>query len=143
MSRVAIQSLGPAEKLGAAAVPSFVRGASAYQSRGIISGSPGTRPTPAPAPPVPQDTTALGINGGYHRSSQTPAVWYPGVYYQDNSTDPPEHSPVSVLSDNQMPMPAINPLGPAAVMMGRPRLGGQYSLQNRAVSPAYPQMSSG
>jgi hypothetical protein len=142
MSRVVITSLGPAEKLGAAQIPVRSRGASDYASRGIINGSPGTAAIPAPPPPMPQDNTALGIIGGYHRSSQAPNVWYPVIYYQDNTTDPPEHAPVSVLSDNQMPMPALNPLGPPAVMMGRPRLGGQFSLQNRAASPTFPSMSA-
>jgi hypothetical protein len=143
MSRVVITSLGPAEKLGAAAIPIRARGASDYASRGMINGSPGTTPIPAPRPgAVPQDGTALGINGGYHRSSQTAATWYPGVYYQDNRTDPPEHTPVSVLSDNQMPMPAVNPLGPPAAMMGRPRLGGQFQVMNRAAVPQFPPLGS-
>ena len=143
MSRVAVTSLGPAEKLGAAQIPIRAQGAQAYQSRGIIAGSPGTQAIPAPPPPMPQDTTPLAIIGGYHRSSQVSGVWYPGIYYQNNSADPPEHAPVSVLSDNQMPMPAINPLGPPAVLMGRPRMGGQFQLSNRAVSPTFPNMASG
>ena len=142
MSRVAITSLGPAERLGAAQIPVRAQGAASYQSRGIIAGSPGTQPIAAPPPPMPQDTTPLAITGGYHRSSQVPGVWYPGIYYQNNSADPPEHAPVSVLSDNQMPMPALNPLGPPAVLMGRPRMGGQFQLQNRAAVPSFPNMGA-
>jgi hypothetical protein len=142
MSRIVITSLGPAEKLGAAAIPIRAQGASSYASRGMINGSPGVVAVPAPVQGIPQDTTPLGIIGGYHRSSQVAAVWYPGVYYQDNTTDPPEHAPVSVLSDNQMPIPAINPLGPAAVMMGRPRLGGQFQVSRIAALPSYPNMGS-
>ena len=140
MSRIAITSLGPAERLGAAGVPLPAKGAAAYQSRGIIAGSPGTQPISAPKPPMPQDLTGLAQDGGYHRSSDAPAVWYPGIYYQNNTADPPEHAPVSVLSDNQMPMPALNPMGPPAVLMGRPRLGGQFQLQNRAAVPQFPNM---
>ena len=144
MTRVVITSLGPAERLGAAQIPIRAQGASSYASRGIINGSPGTAGIGAPRPAgIPQDLTPWAINGGYHRSDQVQAVWYPGIYFQNNTNDPPEHAPVSVLSDNQMPMPALNPMGQPAVMMGRPRLGGQYSLQNRVVSPSYRQMSNG
>jgi hypothetical protein len=140
MSRYAITSLGPAEKLGAAAVPFPGRTAQAYQSRGIIDGQPGTQAIPAPGSGLPQDTTPLAISGGYHRSSQVNNVWYPGIYYERPGPDGYEHAPVSVLSDNQMPLPAVNPLGPAAVMQGRPRIGGQYQIPNRATVPAYPAM---
>lgn len=160
MARVAITTLGPAEKLGAAAIPVRAQGASSYASRGIIDGQPGTQPIPAPRPPIPQDTTPLSIIGGYHRSSQAPAVWFPGIYYERPGADGYEHAPVSVFSDNQMPMPAINPLGPPAagfrqnqpasqkskppwVAMGRPRLGGQYQVRNRASVPAYQNLAGG
>ena len=157
MSRIAITTLGPAERLGAAAVPMPARGAAAYASRGIINGQPGTQPIPGPGAGLPQDTTPLAIIGGYHRSSQVNNVWYPGLYYERPGPEGYEHAPVSVLSDNQMPMPAENPLGPPAagqgqyqpasqqsappwVAMGRPRLGSQYQLANRAAVPAYTPM---
>jgi len=141
MSRVAITSLGPAERLGAAAIPIRARGASDYASRGIINGSPGTAAIPSPRPgAVPQDATALAQDGGYHRSSDAAPVWYPGIYFENNTTERPEHAPVSILSDNQMPLPAVNPLGPPAAMMGRPRLGGQFQVANRASTPAFPSL---
>ena len=140
MTRVAITSLGPAERLGAAAVPVRARGASDYASRGIIDGQPGTQAIPAPGAGLPQDTTPLAITGGYHRSGQVNNVWYPGIYYERPGDQGYEHAPVSVLSDNQMPLPAVNPLGPAAVMQGRPRIGGQYQIPNRATVPAYPPL---
>jgi hypothetical protein len=141
MSRVAVTSLGPAEKLGAAQIPIRARGAADYASRGMINGSPGTMPIAAPRPGgVPQDSTGLAIDGGDSRSSDAPPVWYPGVYYENNTASPPEHAPVSILSDNQMPMPAVNPLGPPAVLQGRPRMGGQFSIPNRAASPAFPPL---
>jgi len=144
MSRVTITSLGPAEKLGAAQIPIRAQGASSYASRGIINGSPGTAAIPAPRPGgVPQDVTALAQDGGYYRSSDAAAKWYPGIYYQNNTADPPEHAPVSILSDNQMPLPAVNPLGPPAVMQGRPRLGGQFQVANRAATPAFPSLGGG
>ena len=142
MSRYALTSLGPAEKLGAAMVPVRAPSAQAYQSRGVIDGSPGTQAIPAPRPGgVPQDATALAENRGYHRSSDAPPFWYPGVYYEVNGpAAQAERAPVSVLSDNQMPMPALSPLGLPSVSMGRPRLGGQYQVASRAAVPAYPSL---
>jgi len=141
VSRVVITSLGPAEKLGAAMVPIRAQSAQAYQSRGVIDGNPGIQAIPAPRPPLPQDTSGLAHLGGYHRSSQAPAYWYPGVYYEVNNADAPaEKAAVSVFSDNQMPMPALSPLGLPSVMMGRPRLGGQFQQANRASVPAYPSL---
>jgi hypothetical protein len=90
---------------------------------------------------VPQDLTALAVSQ-LHRSSDSPNIWYPGVYYENN-TGPdaqPEHAPVSVLSDNQLPMPALSPLGLPSVSMGRPRLGGQYQVPRRLPVPVYPNL---
>ena len=144
MSRYALTSLGPAEKLGAAQLPIRARGAADYASRGIIDGSPGTQAMPAPRPAaVPQDKVPLAIGGGYHRSSQAPQFWYPGVYYERPGPGGYEHAPVSVLSDNQMPMPAIDPLGRPSVSMGRPRLGGQYQVTGHKAVPMYLNMGGG
>jgi hypothetical protein len=141
MARIAVTSLGPAERLGAAAVPLPARGAAAYQSRGIIDGQPGTQAIAAPRPAAtPQDATALAQNAGWHRSSDAAPVWYPGIYYERPGPEGYEHAPVSVLSDNQIPLPAVNPLGLPAVMQGRPRLGGQYQVTNRAITAAYPPL---
>jgi hypothetical protein len=142
MARYAITSLGPAERLGAAAIPIPAERQAAGLSRGMINGSPGTVGIPAPRPPVPQDLTAQAINQ-LHRSSDSPNIWYPGVYYENN-TGPdarPEHAPVSVLSDNQMPMPSLSPLGLPSVSMRRPRLGGQYQVASKAVAPRYPNLT--
>jgi len=141
VSRVVITSLGPAEKLGSAMVPLRAQSAQAYQSRGVIDGNPGIQAIPAPRPPVPQGLTGLGILGGYRRSSQAPAYWYPGVYYEVNNADAPaEKAGVSVFSDNQMPMPALSPLGLPSVMMGRPRLGGQFQQPSVSRVASYPSL---
>jgi len=138
VSRYAITTLGPAERLGAAAIPVPAERQAAGLSRGMINGSPGTVGIPAPRPPVPQDTTAQAINQ-LHRSSDSPNIWYPGVYYENN--DPsvpdarPEHCPVSIVSDNQMPMPALSPLGLPSVSARRPRLGGQYQVTSKTNPP--------
>lgn len=163
MSRIAIHSLGPAEKLGAAQVPLPAGRSYAMQSRGIISGSPGTMAIPAPRPAAtPQDNTALAQGNHDSRSSDSPNVWYPGVYYEKGTLENTYWAggTVSVFSDNQMPMPALNPLGPPAagagqfqpasqvsstpwVAMGRPRLGGQYQVRNKKAIPRFQGLGSG
>ena len=141
MSRYALTSLGPAERLGAAMIPVRAASAQAYASRGQVNGSPGTRAIAAPGSGLPQDATALA-QSHYHRSADSPNLWYPGVYYQPaGPSNPAERAGVSVSSDNQLPMPAVSPLGLPSVSQGRPRLGGQYQLPQKAVSPSYPSLS--
>ena len=125
---------GPVALTGAALLPVPAQPAQAFQSRAIISGSPGTRRIPAPFPAaVPQDRTGMA-NMGTHRSEDAPPYWTPGVYYE---CGPLEHAPVSVLSDNQMPVPAGNPQRQAAVVMGAPVFLGQTQVANPAVAPKY------
>ena len=157
MTRIAVTTLGPAELLRGASLPIPAGRSYAMQSRGIISGSPGTMPIPAPPPAgIPQDKTGLAQGNHDSRSSDSPNVWFPAIYYEAGTLENTYWAggTVSVFSDNQMPMPAINPLGPPAagaganqpasqksvppwVGMGRPRLGGQYSVPNRAQVPYY------
>ncbi len=124
--------------LGAAALPLPARPAQAFQSLGIIDGQPGTQRIPAPRPDVPQ-----AYNRALHRSSDAPAEWYPAIYYECRGPDGLEHAPVSVLSDNQMPLPAIDPRGKPGVQMGRPRIGGQFSLNQPKPVPRFPSMIRG
>jgi hypothetical protein len=81
---------------------------------------------------VPQDWSER-----LHNSSRAPEVWYPSVYYERGHL---EHAPVSVLSDNQMPVPAISPQGRPAVGMSRPTFLGQYQVQQPKVAPVYPAL---
>lgn len=129
-----ITTEGPADLLGAAALPVPVRDARAYQSRAIVDGQPGTQAIPAPRPgAVPQDWSVR-----LHNSAQAPEVWYPAIYYERG---PLEHAPVSVLSDNQMPVPALTSSGRPYVASARPTFLGQTQVAQPRVSPAYPRLA--
>jgi hypothetical protein len=75
------------------------------------------------------------------------SFWRPGFWYTDST----EHAPVSVLSDNQMPVPAVDPRGLAgsggglgssrwaqeAVVMPGPVMLGQRQVRQPRVAPKY------
>lgn len=125
-----ITTQGPSDLLGGAAIPVPAHDARAYQSRAIVSGSPGIQAIPAPKPGgVPQDWSIRTRN-----SSSCPPVWYPSVYYE---VPPLERAPVSVLSDNQMPVPAINPIGKPYVASLPPNFLGQEQIGQPVVSPSF------
>jgi hypothetical protein len=118
-------------------VPAPAQGFGSWSSNGAIHGQPGTEAIPAPAPAaVPQ-----GWPRRLHASSDAPDIIFPGLYYQDLQTTngPNLHntSLVSYVSDNALPVPAIDPRGlPAVMSTPPPRVGGQgqvvspYAVQN-------------
>jgi hypothetical protein len=142
-------------KLAAAAIPVPSPWAGAWQSRGVISGNPGMYPIAAPSP-LPE-TGAAGLESARGRSSaagrvalaqQGPAAggmylddtttpyWLPSVYYV---AGPQEHPPVSVQSDNQMPVPAINPTGQPGIVMPGILMRGQRQVAQPRVSYKSPK----
>ena len=126
-----ITTQGPAGRLGAAALPIPARDARAYQSRAIIDGQPGTQAIAAPRPAaVPQDWSVR-----LHNSAQAPEVWYPSVYFE---RPPLERAPVSVLSDNQMPVPALTATGRPFIASVRPTFLGQTQVGQPRVAVSYP-----
>ena len=130
-----ITTQGPADLLGAAALPVPSKDARAFQSRAIVYGQPGTQAIPAPRPGgVPQDWSIRTRN-----SSSAPPVWYPSVYYEK---PPLEHAPVSVLSDNQLPVPALTATGRPFIASVRPTFLGQTQVGQPKVSPAFPWLGS-
>jgi hypothetical protein len=133
---VRIMSEGPTHRLGAAGVPTAAKLAAGYQSHGRIAGSPGTDPIPAPAPAsVPQGVTYRNDGNALHASDHSPEVWFPGIYYY--GPDSVQHPPVSVQSDNQLPMPAIDPKGLPTVAQVRPTFLRQNPVPQPASLPAY------
>lgn len=130
-------SHGPADHPGAAGlVPVPARNAGSFQSWGEVDGSPGTLGIPAPRPAaVPQSW-----NRALHRSSDAPDVWFPGIYFQRG---PASRAAVSVLSDNQMPVPAGDPRGRPAVMLARPVFLRQRQVRTPHVSISFRNRSGG
>ena len=123
----------PEHPAAAGLVPVPAQPAQGYQSRGIIHGSPGVERIAAPAPGgVPQSW-----NRALHRSSDAPPWWLPALYYERGAL---EHAPVSVRSDNQMPVPAVDPRGRAGIALRRPVWRGQRQVRANANPVSYPTL---
>lgn len=123
-------------------LPARTAEARSYQSAGILTGQPGTQLIPAPdasaIPPGDLPTMDRGAIAwplrGKSSSRDSPQVFLPALYYQRVLPNGQGSLPgglglgpdVSVTSDNQMPVPAIDPRGKPAVMFQRPpRIGGR------------------
>jgi hypothetical protein len=112
------------------------RGDGPWSNSAQTSGQPGTQGVPAGMPEFGQDglrvngATIRGGGAGYGQGSGTmhSQVWYPSVYFQKQlsgfTLNVPGQGP-SIYSDNQMPVPAANPLGVAAVLAKPPTFLGQ------------------
>lgn len=82
----------------------------AQQYKGNLVGQPGTQAVPAPNNDIPQDRYA--VSG--RRSSDAPPVWYPQLWYETALPGLPFPAGacaggVRIHSDNQIPVPAIDP----------------------------------
>jgi hypothetical protein len=88
----------------------------AQRYKRFVVGQPGTMAIPAPTSntqisPDAGDKAQMGTA----RSSDAPDVWYPTIYYQPNLyAAPGPVNPVSIYSDNIMPVPAVDPRGVSA-----------------------------
>jgi hypothetical protein len=117
-----------------------------------VDGQPGTRAVPAE--PTSFGPGGLGVNGqsirggggGYaHGSGTMPLTWYPTQYYLrrlDGSTLVSGNSQtMSIYSDNQMPVPAADPVGRAALLARPPVFlsGGNLEQPSGSRGPAWPR----
>ena len=129
------------------------RGAGPWSVNGGVVGQPGTQGVPTGMPDFD-----LRINGyrdeggwgaGYGNGSHTmPGVWYPSLYYQrtldipgaygDPSGGPAAASAVRVWSDNQMPVPARDPTGRAALLARPPVFLRQAQVYQPRQRPRWP-----
>jgi hypothetical protein len=121
-------------------IPSPAQGAGSWSSWGTLNGDPGTKAIAAPAPVPGTDTNLTaqaqaGIIG--MPSSKVPQEIFPSLYYQQPLYNPALAPPVSYVSDNALPVPAIDPRGlPAVMATPPPRIGGgrqvvsPYAVQN-------------
>ena len=109
------------------------RGLGPYAVKDKIIGQPGTQGIPAP--PSDFGTAGQTVNGvsvrgagsGYNQGTGTmPPVWYPQLYFETTLSELPQFS---VYSDNQMPVPAADPRGRAAVYARPPVFLGQSQLR--------------
>jgi len=119
-----------------------------FQSWGSLVGQPGTMQIPAPdpaaIPPGTLPTLGRGNTAGWPRrkssSADSPGFWLPAIYYQRALSNPALAPDVSVVSDNQLPVPAIDPRGRPAIMAQRPpRIGGRGQVMQPYQQLAWPK----
>lgn len=118
--------------------PVPARNASAYAYKGGVVGQPGTQAVPAGLPDFGPGEVINGVprrggGAGYAMGSDTmPGVWYPQLWYQAGLLAPGEEASfaggVSIYSDNQMPVPARDPFGRAAMLAAPPVFLGQKAI---------------
>jgi hypothetical protein len=112
----------PATVLGHSAVtPNLTRMAAggAQQYKDGLTGQPGTQAIPV-HPVIPSPDIGDLAQAGLSRSSDAPNYIYPTLYYARPQRQfwPGAGMPVSVQSDNLMPVPAADPRGiPARMAM--------------------------
>lgn len=93
-------------------MPSISKTAGTWQRyKQALTGSPGTTAVPAPNNDIPQDRYQVSAD---HRSSDAPPYWWPQLWYEDQLPGLPfpagaNDAGVSVYSNNQIPVPAIDP----------------------------------
>jgi hypothetical protein len=81
------------------------------QYKGNVDGQPGTAAIPAPNNDIPQDKYQVSAD---HRSSDAPPFWFPQLWFEASLPGLPfpgggNDGGVAVYSDNQLPVPAIDP----------------------------------
>ena len=127
------------------------RGFGPWSGKAAVEGQPGTMGVPAGLPDF--GDAGLTVNGisvrgggaGYAQGSGTmkSGAWYPSLYWLrglDGSTLTTPGQGPSVYSDNQMPVPAADPTGRAAVLARPPVFLGQADVYQPAGSkgPRFP-----
>lgn len=153
MTRIAYVSPG-ATSTAMTPVPAYDgRGAGPWANTDSVRGQPGTLGVPAGLPDFGKDGLQVnghsvrGWGGGYNQGSGTmTGAWYPSLYWLsrlDGSTLTVTGQGPSVYSDNQMPVPAGNPLGRAAVLARPPIFLGQRQVYQPEGSkgPKFPSFS--
>lgn len=114
-------------------VPAATTAVVAY--KGDVTGRPGTQPVPAGQPELTSFVNGLPVRSGYSGgTTMMPPVWFPQEWYERHLSETP---PVSVYSDNQMPVPANDPRGRAALMANRPQFLGQSQLRQPRALPKW------
>jgi len=150
MPRIAYSAPG-AMSSAHAPVPAYDgRGFGPWSGKALVAGQPGTLGVPAGTPDFGKEGLTVnghsvrGGGGGYAQGSGTmPGAWFPSLYWLrglDGSTHTVPGQGLAIWSDNQMPVPAADPLGAAAVTARPPVFLGQRQVAQPAGSkgPAWP-----
>jgi hypothetical protein len=132
----------PSSVLGHAAVTPHLNrlaGSGAVQYKDGVTGQPGTLPIPVEGPGVEQ-SRAGQAQMGLSRTSDAPPSFRPNLYYARPERDfwPGAGMPISVRSDNLMPVPARDPRGIPARLAAPIVQRGQYQIQQRPIVTTWP-----
>lgn len=134
---------GVPPSLGSAITPHITRTYAGWSSRGQINGSPGVRGIPMPDPSaVREDINSLASVGQFY-TGVAPNVIFPSLYWEAAPPADKEKAPMSVFSDNQMPIPATPSAKYYTADPYRARLGGQRQVIQPQVIQRFPGMYSG
>ena len=130
----------------AAAVPHLNRmaGSGAAQFKDGVTGQPGTQAIPVDTagwipPPSPAGQAQMALS----RSGDAPDVFYPNLYWARPQRDfwPGAGMPVSVQSDNLMPVPAADPRGIPVTLANPITQRGQKQIQALPNLPMWPNVT--
>lgn len=103
----------PSRLFGHSAItPNLTRKAAsgAQQYKGTVTGQPGTLGVPVD-PVVPSSDIGDLAMAGTSRSVNAPNMIYPNLYYARPTQWPGAGMPIALISDNLMPVPAVDPRG--------------------------------
>ena len=123
-----------------------------WANGGNVDGQPGTMGVPSGTPDFPggirvNGAPVRGYGGGNAAGTGTmPPVWYPQLYWLtklDGATLVSGNSQaMSVYSDNQMPVPAADPIGRAALLARPPVFTGSRTVSQPARVTSWPSWLS-
>lgn len=114
-----------APPLGSVMTPTLTRTYAGWSSRGPIHGSPGTTPIPIKDPGYRHWSVNDLANVGNTFSATSPDFILPSLYWEASAPGDKEKFPGSVVSDNQMPVPAVRAPNVLVSSPYKARLGGQ------------------
>ena len=129
--------------LGSAITPHMNRTYAGWSSRGRIHGAPGTQVIPVSDPAaIREDVNSLAAVGQFS-SAYAPNFILPPIYYENDHPLDKEKFPGSLISDDQMPVPAIRPGLKIPAKPYLARHGGQAQVVQPQVVQRFPKWVGG
>jgi hypothetical protein len=113
-------------------------GSGAQEYKREVTGKPGTQPIPV-SPQIPSPDIGDLAQAGLSRSSDAPNYFLPNLYWTrpDREFWPGAGMPVALISDNLMPVPAVDPRGIPAVLARRVTRRGRKQIAQPAAQPVW------
>lgn len=105
-------------------VPAGTTAKIAYKT--AVDGQPGTQAVPAGLQELNGTVNGQRVTSGFSDTRMMPLAWFPQLYFETCLSE--KNSGVSIYSDNQLPIPAADPRGKAAVLARPPVFLGSKTL---------------